>query len=154
MFALAPSIGTFTTQPNRLSSAEISSNGAHKYLAEIAQYCIPMLNNQSEFFPNSQTSHLPDPCSHFIISLFFWISLILITSQIIAHGLILGTGTYLKDGWNVLDGILVLCSWIDVIITYSSATAPEVLGALKVFRALRTLRPLRFATDAYWDNPK
>lgn len=112
-----------------------------------------MLNNQSEFFLNSQTSHVPDPCSHFIISLFFWISLILITTQIIAHGLILGTGTYLKDGWNVLDGILVLCSWIDVIITYSSATAPEVLGALKVFRALRTLRPLRFATDTYWDIP-
>ena len=71
-------------------------------------------------------------------------SLLLITAQIIAHGLVLDSGTYLKDGWNVLDGILVLFSWIDVIITYSSATAPEVLGALKVFRALRTLRPLRF----------
>lgn len=65
------------------------------------------------------------------------------TAQIIAHGLVLGPDTYLKDGWNVLDGILVLFSWIDVIIIYSSATAPEVLGALKVFRALRTLRPLR-----------
>ena len=74
---------------------------------------------------------------------------LIITTQIIAHGLILGSGTYLKDGWNVLDGILVLFSWIDVIITYSSATAPEVLGALKVFRALRTLRPLRFVSDAY-----
>ena len=39
----------------------------------------------------------------------------------------------MKDGWNVLDGSLVLVSWIDIIITYSTASAPEVLGALKVF---------------------
>lgn len=55
----------------------------------------------------------------------------------------------MKDSWNVLDGILVLVSWIDVIITYSPATAPEVLGALKVFRALRTLRPLRLVCVAF-----
>ena len=63
--------------------------------------------------------------------------------QIVAHGFVLGPDSYMKDGWNVLDGSLVLVSWIDVIITYSTASAPEVLGALKVFRALRTLRPLR-----------
>lgn len=68
--------------------------------------------------------------------------------------MVLGPDTYLKDGWNVLDGILVLFSWIDVIIIYNSATAPEVLGALKVFRALRTLRPLRFVLNTCWGIPK
>lgn len=63
--------------------------------------------------------------------------------QVVAYGFVVGPGTYLKDGWNVLDGSLVLVSLIDVIITYSSASAPEVLGTLKVLRALRTLRPLR-----------
>ncbi|CAH3037176.1 unnamed protein product [Porites lobata] len=70
------------------------------------------------------------------------------TMKIVAHGLVIGPGSYLKDGWNVLDGSLVLVSWIDVIITYSTASAPEVLGALKVFRALRTLRPLRMIRRA------
>lgn len=68
--------------------------------------------------------------------------------KIVAHGFLLGPGTYLKDGWNVLDGSLVLVSWIDIIITYSSTSAPEVLGTLKVFRALRTLRPLRMIRRA------
>ena len=65
--------------------------------------------------------------------------------QVVANGFVVGPGTYLKDGWNVLDGSLVLVSLIDVIITYRSSTsASEVLGTLKVFRALRTLRPLRW----------
>ena len=69
--------------------------------------------------------------------------------QVVAIGFVVGPGTYLKDGWNVLDGSLVLVSLIDVIITYRSiftlsrTSASEVLGTLKVFRALRTLRPLR-----------
>lgn len=59
-------------------------------------------------------------------------------------GFIIGINTYLKDGWNVLDFILVLLSWLDVIITYSPQASVDILGTLKVFRALRTLRPLRY----------
>lgn len=80
-----------------------------------------------------------------ILTVIFTIEMLM---KIIAQGFLLGAGTYLKDGWNILDGILVLFSWIDVIITYSPADAPEVLGALKVFRALRTLRPLRMIRRA------
>lgn len=58
-------------------------------------------------------------------------------------GFIIGSSSYFKDGWNVLDFILVMISWIDVIITYSPQASVDVLGTLKVFRALRTLRPLR-----------
>ncbi|XP_074639691.1 voltage-dependent T-type calcium channel subunit alpha-1H-like isoform X1 [Acropora palmata] len=74
--------------------------------------------------------------------------------KVVAHGFVVGPGTYLKDGWNVLDGSLVLVSLIDVIITYRSiftlsrTSASEVLGTLKVFRALRTLRPLRMIRRA------
>ena len=58
-------------------------------------------------------------------------------------GFVLGPDTYLKLGWNVLDFVLVLMSWLDVIITYVPQASVDVLGSLKVFRALRTLRPLR-----------
>jgi len=102
-----------------------------------------ILQNCSQLISFIRLSYLIYICQ-ILIPISVISSLLLITAQIIAHGLVLGSGTYLKDGWNVLDGILVLFSWIDVIITYSSAAAPEVLGALKVFRALRTLRPLRF----------
>ncbi|KAJ7340397.1 Voltage-dependent T-type calcium channel subunit alpha-1G [Desmophyllum pertusum] len=81
----------------------------------------------------------------FILTIMFSLEMLM---KIVAHGFVLGPGTYLKDSWNVLDGILVLFSWIDVIIAYSPATAPEVLGAFKVFRALRTLRPLRMIRRA------
>ena len=58
-------------------------------------------------------------------------------------GFMIGVETYLKDGWNKLDFVLVLLSWLDVVITYTPQASVDVLGTLKVFRALRTLRPLR-----------
>ena len=35
-------------------------------------------------------------------------------SQVIANGCIFGDGAYFKDGWNVLDGILVIISLVNV----------------------------------------
>ncbi|KAK2571693.1 Voltage-dependent T-type calcium channel subunit alpha-1G [Acropora cervicornis] len=69
---------------------------------------------------------------------------------VVAHGFVVGPGTYLKDGWNVLDGSLVLVSLIDVIITYRSiftlsrTSASEVLGTLKlvVQTLLYSLKPI------------
>ncbi|XP_031551384.1 voltage-dependent T-type calcium channel subunit alpha-1G-like isoform X2 [Actinia tenebrosa] len=78
--------------------------------------------------------------SMFVFTIIFTIEMIM---KIIAMGFVLGPDTYLKLGWNVLDFVLVLMSWLDVIITHVPDASVDILGSLKVFRALRTLRPLR-----------
>jgi hypothetical protein len=57
-----------------------------------------------------------------------------------AMGLYDHKNAYLKDGWNVMDFIVVVMSWVDLVATaYSDAN----LAAFKVFRAMRVIRPLR-----------
>jgi hypothetical protein len=56
----------------------------------------------------------------------------------IALGLIMDEGSYLRDGWNKLDMFIVLTSLTDMLL----AGLVEV-GAFKILRLLRTLRPLR-----------
>ena len=55
-----------------------------------------------------------------------------------------GEHTYLKSGWNVMDFFLVVISLVDYFVTQFSEKKSSFLSVLKVFRALRTLRPLRF----------
>ena len=65
-----------------------------------------------------------------------------------ALGFWVGPGAYLRSSWNVMDGFLVVVSWIDVIVTLTTDTESSILGVLRVFRALRTLRPLRVISRA------
>lgn len=63
--------------------------------------------------------------------------------QVIALGFWIGRDTYMRSAWNVMDGFLVVVSWVDVIVSLTTDTQSSILGVLRVFRALRTLRPLR-----------
>lgn len=62
-----------------------------------------------------------------------------------ALGLVSGEHAYLQSSWNVLDGLLVLVSLVDIIVALASAGGAKILGILRVLRLLRTLRPLRWA---------
>ncbi len=74
-------------------------------------------------------------------------------TKVIANGLICGQHTYLHTGWNVMDGSLVIISIIDLATMYrgplvsttssESDAATRIFSMLRVFRLLRTLRPLR-----------
>ena len=64
--------------------------------------------------------------------------------KVLAKGFLFGTHAYLHSGWNVMDGSLVFISWVDLIITLASSSSPEIFSILRVFRLLRTLRPLSF----------
>jgi len=64
--------------------------------------------------------------------------------QVLAKGLLIGEHTYLKSGWNIMDGFLVFISLVDIAFVMLSETqSPRIFGILRVFRLLRTLRPLR-----------
>ena len=67
--------------------------------------------------------------------------------KIIALGLALDEGSYLRDNWNQLDAIIVLCSFVE----FQNMSQKYLYAAkntasfefLKFLRLLRTLRPLR-----------
>uniref|UniRef100_A0A8C1YTT3 Voltage-dependent T-type calcium channel subunit alpha n=1 Tax=Cyprinus carpio TaxID=7962 RepID=A0A8C1YTT3_CYPCA len=56
--------------------------------------------------------------------------------------------TYLKSSWNILDGMLVMISAIDILVSMISNSGTKILGMLRVLRLLRTLRPLRVISRA------
>ena len=58
-------------------------------------------------------------------------------SRIIAQGLIMHEGAYLRVGWNVLDGVIVVMSVVAILLRGSN------LSIVRSFRTLRALRPLR-----------
>ena len=68
--------------------------------------------------------------------------------KIIALGFAFEEGSYLRDNWNKIDAIIVICSFIEFhnvsqkyLYSESNVTSIEFL---KIMRLLRTLRPLRF----------
>uniref|UniRef100_A0A674EQS8 Voltage-dependent T-type calcium channel subunit alpha n=1 Tax=Salmo trutta TaxID=8032 RepID=A0A674EQS8_SALTR len=70
------------------------------------------------------------------------------TVKVAALGWLLGDKAYLRSSWNILDGILVMISAIDILVSLVSNSSPKILGMLRVLRLLRTLRPLRVISRA------
>ncbi|KAK7113083.1 hypothetical protein V1264_012439 [Littorina saxatilis] len=68
--------------------------------------------------------------------------------KVIAKGMIVGKHAYLKSGWNVMDGFLVIISLVDILVSLTANSSPRIFGILRVFRLLRTLRPLRVISRA------
>jgi hypothetical protein len=60
--------------------------------------------------------------------------------KIISQGLYKHKNAYLKDGWNIVDFIVVLTSILELIVTSFES---DDLPSFKMLRALRVLRPLR-----------
>jgi hypothetical protein len=69
------------------------------------------------------------------------------TIKVLAKGLLIGKHAYLKSGWNVMDGFLVFISLTDIVISLTASSSPRIFGILRVFRLLRTLRPLRYVLE-------
>ncbi|XP_054564870.1 voltage-dependent T-type calcium channel subunit alpha-1G isoform X18 [Eptesicus fuscus] len=70
------------------------------------------------------------------------------TVKVVALGWCFGEQAYLRSSWNVLDGLLVLISIIDILVSLVSDSGTKILGMLRVLRLLRTLRPLRVISRA------
>ena len=68
--------------------------------------------------------------------------------KVCALGFILDEGSYLRDNWNRIDIIIVICSIFDFQNLFTkyigNGGSSSSLQFLKVLRLLRTLRPLRF----------
>lgn len=64
-----------------------------------------------------------------------------------ALGFCFGKQTYLQSSWNVLDGLLVFVSLVDILVSLAYTGGNRILGILRVLRLLRTLRPLRYVVS-------
>jgi hypothetical protein len=72
----------------------------------------------------------------YLCTAFFLLEMIV---KLVVLGVCGHEGSYLRDGWNVLDFFVVACS----VVSLAAPGDTESLRPLKVFRACRALRPLR-----------
>ena len=77
-----------------------------------------------------------------LISIIFIVECLL---KVMAFGFYFGHKTYLKDGWNILDFVIVLFSLPTIAFEFMPGVVGDV-GFMRGFRALRALRPLKFVS--------
>ena len=79
-------------------------------------------------------------------SIFLYIYTTELLLKVFSYGLILNKGSYLRDGWSIIDFFVVAIGWISLIIentSISSGAAPSGLSALRAFRILRPLKSIK-----------
>lgn len=73
-----------------------------------------------------------------VFTIFFTLEMIF---KVIAYGFIFHKKSYLRDGWNWLDFIVVIIGWIELI-----PSIPNFRG-IRTFRVLRPLRAINSITN-------
>ncbi|XP_067403577.1 voltage-dependent T-type calcium channel subunit alpha-1G [Emydura macquarii macquarii] len=116
----------------------------HIVLVIIFLNCITIAMERPKIEPHS-AERIFLTLSNYIFTVIFLAEM---TVKVVALGLCFGEKAYLKSTWNVLDGVLVLISVIDILVSMVSDSGTKILGMLRVLRLLRTLRPLRVISRA------
>ena len=83
--------------------------------------------------------------ANYVFTVVFAIEMLL---KVVAAGMFYGNDAYFTSGWNIMDGSLVIISIIDLLMGLISESSPRIFGILRVFRLLRSLRPLRVINRA------
>ncbi|CAF0857877.1 unnamed protein product, partial [Rotaria sordida] len=119
----------------------------------IALNCITLAMERPSIPPTSAERQFLN-ITNIIFTIIFTIEMMI---KVIASGFIYGKHSYLRSGWNVMDGFLVIISIIDLATMhrgsltsnhFESDAATRIFSMLRVFRLLRTLRPLRVISRA------
>ncbi|XP_071746366.1 voltage-dependent calcium channel type A subunit alpha-1 isoform X5 [Lepeophtheirus salmonis] len=63
--------------------------------------------------------------------------------KVIDLGLIAHPGSYLRDVWNLMDALVVICASISFIFDMTGSSKGQNLSTIKSLRVLRVLRPLK-----------
>ncbi|KAG5672248.1 hypothetical protein PVAND_002390 [Polypedilum vanderplanki] len=83
--------------------------------------------------------------ANYVFTVVFAIEMLI---KVVATGMFYGNDAYFTSGWNIMDGSLVIISIIDLLMGLISESSPRIFGILRVFRLLRSLRPLRVINRA------
>uniref|UniRef100_A0A7E4V1W1 Voltage-dependent T-type calcium channel subunit alpha n=1 Tax=Panagrellus redivivus TaxID=6233 RepID=A0A7E4V1W1_PANRE len=114
-------------------------------LAFIGVNCVTLAMERPSIPPDS-IERMFLTVSSYIFTTIFTVEMSL---KVLANGCIFGPGAYFKDGWNILDGILVIISLINILMElFVSGDSPKIFGVIRVLRLLRALRPLRVINRA------
>uniref|UniRef100_A0A8C9VSY6 Voltage-dependent T-type calcium channel subunit alpha-1H n=1 Tax=Scleropages formosus TaxID=113540 RepID=A0A8C9VSY6_SCLFO len=116
----------------------------HVVLVFIFLNCITIALERPDILPHSMERVFLS-VSNYIFTVIFVAEM---TVKVVALGFYAGKNSYLQSSWNVLDGVLVFVSIVDIIVSLASAGGNRILGILRVLRLLRTLRPLRVISRA------
>ena len=90
------------------------------------------MSSNAPNFEKSKTGQVIE-VSEIVFTVLFTIELVL---KVIGMGMWVSEGSYLRDGWNVMDFLVVILSWL----------AQTGLGNYSAIRTVRVLRPLRTIT--------
>nr|XP_014290084.1 voltage-dependent calcium channel type A subunit alpha-1 isoform X17 [Halyomorpha halys] len=63
--------------------------------------------------------------------------------KILDMGVILHPGSYLREFWNIMDAVVVICAAVSLGFEVSGRSAVQNLSTIKSLRVLRVLRPLK-----------
>ena len=72
-----------------------------------------------------------------MFTLAFTVEMIL---KVVALGFLIDSGTYLRNGWNLLDFVIVITAWVPYLMIMMNLAAPGSSSGLRAFRMLRPLR--------------
>uniref|UniRef100_A0A3B3W328 Voltage-dependent T-type calcium channel subunit alpha-1H n=1 Tax=Poecilia latipinna TaxID=48699 RepID=A0A3B3W328_9TELE len=116
----------------------------HVVLVFIFLNCITIALERPDILPHS-TERVFLSVSNYIFTVIFLAEMAI---KVVALGFCFGNQTYLQSSWNVLDGVLVFVSLVDILVSLAYTGTNRILGILRVLRLLRTLRPLRVISRA------
>ncbi|XP_066587016.1 voltage-dependent calcium channel type A subunit alpha-1 isoform X8 [Prorops nasuta] len=63
--------------------------------------------------------------------------------KVIDLGVLLHPGSYLREFWNIMDAVVVICAAVSFAFDMSGSSAGQNLSTIKSLRVLRVLRPLK-----------
>uniref|UniRef100_A0A665W2N1 Calcium channel, voltage-dependent, T type, alpha 1H subunit a n=1 Tax=Echeneis naucrates TaxID=173247 RepID=A0A665W2N1_ECHNA len=106
----------------------------HVVLVFIFLNCITIALERPDIQPHS-TERVFLSVSNYVFTVIFLAEMAI---KVVALGFCFGNQSYLQSSWNVLDGVLVFVSLVDILVSL----------AYTVLRLLRTLRPLRVISRA------
>lgn len=125
----------------RLKCIRVTEHKTFDYvvLIFISLNCITLAMERPKIPPWSTEREVLN-AANYIFTFVFAVEMAL---KVIAKGLFYGEEAYFTSGWNCMDGILVSVSLFDLTLSMIAQRSPRILGILRVFRLLRSLRPLR-----------
>ncbi|XP_057717410.1 voltage-dependent T-type calcium channel subunit alpha-1H isoform X3 [Corythoichthys intestinalis] len=132
--------------PFRVWCQSVSSHKMfdHIVLVFIFLNCITIALERPNIQPHS-TERIFLGVSNYVFTVIFLAEM---TIKVVALGFCFGKQSYLQSSWNVLDGMLVFVSLVDILVSLAYSGGNRILGILRVLRLLRTLRPLRVISRA------
>lgn len=110
----------------------------------IALNCITLAMERPNIPPNCPERYFL-MTANYVFTVVFTIEMFV---KVVASGMFYGHDAYFNSGWNIMDGCLVTISIVDLLMSLLSHSSPRIFGILRVFRLLRSLRPLRVINRA------